>query len=81
MEKFALLNLLKALETLSPADKKPKNDDQPQTEPETANEKSAAPQKSAAVYPENNVMASVLSGSKIKINAARNTYRAADGYA
>ncbi len=51
MEKFALLNLLKALETLSPADKKPKNDDPPQTEPETANEKSAAPQKSAAFYP------------------------------
>ncbi len=72
MEKFALLNLLKALETLSPADKKPKNDDPPQTEPETANEKSAAPQKSAAVYPENNVMASVLSRHEQISNRLKN---------
>lgn len=72
MEKFALLNLLKALETLSPADKKPKNDDPPQTESETANEKSAASQKSAAVYPENNVMASVLSRHEQISNRLKN---------
>ena len=72
MEKFALLNLLKALETLSPADKKPKNDDPPHTEPEPANEKSAAPQKSAAVYPENNVMASVLSWHEQISNRLKN---------
>lgn len=72
MEKFALLNLLKALETLSPADKKPKNDEPAQTPAETKDEKPAPTEKPQTVYPENNVMASVISRHEQISNRLKN---------
>lgn len=72
MEKFALLNLLKALETLSPADKKPKNDEPAQAPAETKDEKPAQTEKPQTVYPENNVMASVISRHEQISNRLKN---------
>ncbi len=79
MEKFALLNLLKALETLAPPDKQKKTgeneqnkDDIKESAPPAQPVQSAQPKRTEPAEPELNVMASVLTRHEQISNRIKN---------